>query len=153
MYDFVGNYERQLEDVKNQSRICLDEIERIKDELDKLRTHSGSDVPSRLESLEKLLFQKVRLAYMCAREIEFLRPAGCIFALLPTQDDGRLRWYQMKKVDFKRNPSVLFAILTTPENVPRVKEWCRASGIDSDKVCDFHAFLNWNIDVERRLVK
>lgn len=80
---------------------------------------------------------------------DFCMPAGCVFVLLPSEEDGKVNGDQMKKVDFKTNPSVLFAIITTPENIPRVREWCKINNIDEAKVCDFQEFLNWEFDFEK----
>lgn len=73
---------------------------------------------------------------------DFSMPAGCIFVLLPSEEDGRLISDQMKKVDFKRNPDVLVAIITTPENLPRLKSWCTKYQIDASKLCDFKSFVS-----------
>jgi len=72
---------------------------------------------------------------------DFCMPAGCLFVLLPQQEDGVVKNFQMKKVDFAQNPEVLIAIITTPENIAQVKRWCEESGIDSNKIFDFYSFI------------
>lgn len=74
--------------------------------------------------------------------LDFRMPAGCVFVLLPGIFNRRLVYEnQMKNVNFRKNPRELFAIMTTPENIERVKSWCMTSGIDPSKVCDFYEFL------------
>ena len=50
----------------------------------------------------------------------------------------------IKNVDFKLNPEMLKAIITTPENIERVKVWLKESGIkvESDIVMDYEEFLS-----------
>ena len=69
-------------------------------------------------------------------------PAGCIFALLPkNKEDANYEKGLMHSVDFKNNPSQLFGIFTTPENIKRVKEWMKQSGLNPEIVYTFEEFL------------
>ena len=69
-------------------------------------------------------------------------PAGCIFALFPLEetelDDEK--WF-MNKVDFSKHPEQLYKIITTPENISLVQQWCLESGLDSSYVCDYDNFV------------
>ena len=71
-------------------------------------------------------------------------PAGCIFVLHPKneQEVESSECLLIGNVNFKENPDRLFAIITTPENVELVKEWGRASNVDSNKVHDYENFKN-----------
>lgn len=69
-------------------------------------------------------------------------PAGCIFAILPKdKEDANYGKDLMHFVDFKRNPSQLFGIFTTPENVESVKQWMKQSELNPDIVYTFEEFL------------
>lgn len=73
---------------------------------------------------------------------DFSMPAGCVFVLLPGIFNRRLLFgNQMKSVNFRKKPWELVAIMTTPENVERVKSWCVESGVDPEKVCEFYEFI------------
>ena len=69
-------------------------------------------------------------------------PSGCIFVLLPKDEidakagDSML----MGNVNFKQEPNRLYGIITTPENIERVSQWAKVSGIDLSKIHDFDEF-------------
>lgn len=241
MYDFEGEYKKQLEVAREQQARNLEQIEKIQDELTALQTRNNPKDENRIYNLKMDLFNRKYLAYTLGLQMEFLRPdtqddvdyrldmyadfaeaikrdvpddlpfrfhgtkiyfareilrsgeiscsqdrygyatshdlsghisvvtkdkmaitvhgyidlldycmpAGCIFVLLPSEEDAVMMNDQMKKVNFKNNPSVLYAILATPENVPRVKMWCVESGIDTNKVCTFFDFLRWDFGTKR----
>lgn len=89
--------------------------------------------------------------YTISRTIDFFSnivsynrgmPCGCIFALLPKDEqDATLGPDILKSVDFRKNPEQLFGIFTTPENVERVKQWMSEVGLESDIVYTFEGFL------------
>lgn len=68
-------------------------------------------------------------------------PAGCIFALLPKEEDATCGIDLMHTVDFRKNPEQFFGVFTTPENVEQVKEWMNESGFDTNIVHTFEGFL------------
>lgn len=79
--------------------------------------------------------------------LNFDYPAGCIFVLKPKdKDDIQSAQAQniIKNIDFEKNPKILKAIITTPENIDRVKNWVKDSGIDveTDIVMDYEDFLS-----------
>lgn len=69
-------------------------------------------------------------------------PAGCVFVLLPKDErdakagDSML----MGNVNFQQEPNRLYGIITTPENIERVSQWAKLSGIDLSKIHDFDEF-------------
>lgn len=73
---------------------------------------------------------------------ESFLPAGCVFVLLPKDEldaksgDSML----MGNVNFKEEPNRLYGIITTPENIERVIQWAKKSGIDASKIYDFDGF-------------
>lgn len=69
-------------------------------------------------------------------------PAGCIFAVFPLEEtDLEDNKWRMKKVDFSTHPEQLYKIITTPENISRVQQWCLESGLDVSYVCDYDNFV------------
>ena len=69
-------------------------------------------------------------------------PAGCIFVVLPKDDNDRESGESllMGNVNFKEEPSRLYAIITTPENINMVSKWCKENNVDSGKVYDYDSF-------------
>lgn len=81
-------------------------------------------------------------------------PAGCIFVLLPKDDFDREcgKSLLMGNVSFKKEPSRLFGIITTPENIPRVNIWCQENNIETNKIYDYDNFtllFNQNKSIRR----
>lgn len=71
----------------------------------------------------------------------YFMPAGCLFVMKSRGENDVLNGSQMRKFVFKETPEALVGILTTPENVDRVKGWCLEAGIDEDLVSRFEDFL------------
>lgn len=66
-------------------------------------------------------------------------PAGCIFVLLPeSEEDAEAGKRQiMGNVDFGEEPDRLVGIMTSPENLQKVRDWCGLSGFDPSLVGEF----------------
>ncbi len=80
--------------------------------------------------------------------LNFDYPAGCIFVIKPKNktDIQTARTKNIiKNVDFNKSPEILKAIITTPENIDRVKNWIIESEIkvQADIVMNFEEFLNF----------
>ena len=73
--------------------------------------------------------------------LNFNMPAGCIFVILARPQDKKVRLLLMDSIDLKTEPDRLVAIITTPENITRVKKWASIGGIASTKVFDFDTFI------------
>ena len=85
---------------------------------------------------------------------DYTLPAGCIFVLLPKDDFDREsgKSLLMENVNFRNEPSRLFAIITTPENILKVSNWCKENNIDLNKVYDYDNFtllFNQNKTIRR----
>ena len=46
-------------------------------------------------------------------------------------------------VDFRKEPERLAGIITSPENVEQIREWCKSTDINYNlnNICDFNEFL------------
>lgn len=66
-------------------------------------------------------------------------PTGCIFVLLPaSEEDAEAGKRQiMGNIDFSDEPNRLFGIMTSPENIPRVQNWCETYGVEPSLVGEF----------------
>lgn len=76
----------------------------------------------------------------------FCYPAGCLFVVLPENKEEYEKLsstgWMIKNVNFKDTSERLAAIITTPENLEKVKEWAEGSRIDVSKIMDFDAFVD-----------
>lgn len=78
-------------------------------------------------------------------------PYGAIFAFKPqedeiervisTGDNTEVPQGGVNGANFRNEPKRLFGIITTPENVERVKGWCEQYSIDPSKVLTHNAFI------------
>ncbi len=67
-------------------------------------------------------------------------PAGCIFAMkAKTPNEGEN--LVTDNVDFNE-PDRLYAVITTPENLNRVRGWMQNAGLDASRVHDFDGFVD-----------
>ena len=73
---------------------------------------------------------------------EYYLPSGCLFVLKTNKDE-----YKKARKDhrgfntfFKKTPDRLYAIITTPENIKRVKRWMEKNALPSEKVMNFESF-------------
>lgn len=77
------------------------------------------------------------LGFMDINQYERSYPAGCLFVLIPRnqEESDMIEAGNMHNVTFKENPDALYAIMTTTENLERVKQWMIENGLNSNKVC------------------
>ncbi len=76
------------------------------------------------------------------KEYEWYVPAGCLFVLksdTKTYNQAQKRG-RAPNVYLRKNPEQLYAIVTTPENLDRVKWWMQKNNFDPKKVFDFNLF-------------
>lgn len=75
---------------------------------------------------------------------EYMLPTGGIFVLLPrSQEEAEAGSSMlMNNVNFSAHPEQLVSLLTSHENLPRVREWATNAGISPDAVCEFFDFPN-----------
>lgn len=75
----------------------------------------------------------------------FCYPAGCLFVVTAKNKeeyDNLPSGWMIDNVDFKENPDRLVAVITTPENIARVRNWAKEGGIKTSKIMDFDDFIN-----------
>lgn len=75
---------------------------------------------------------------------DYTLPAGCIFVLLPKDENDALAGQSMlmQNVDFKAEPERLIGIITTPENISIAKSWAQENGVDTSKICEYDNFID-----------
>ncbi len=76
---------------------------------------------------------------------EYFLPAGCIFVVLPKDEEDAKAGNSMLmgNVNFKESPDRLVAIISTPENMNRIIYWTTENNIDSDKVFTYDGFVEY----------
>lgn len=92
----------------------------------------------------------VKFSCQYAEPKQEVMPYGAIFAFRP-QDDELKKVFKtgdslevsggVRGVNFIKEPNRLYGIITTPENIERVKAWCKESSIDPNKVYTHDAFI------------
>ena len=79
-------------------------------------------------------------------------PYGAIFAFLPQKDEEEKVFATNSSsevengvagVNFREEPNRLIAIITTSENIDRVKTWCHEYGHDPEKVFTHEKFIDF----------
>lgn len=77
-------------------------------------------------------------------------PYGAIFVFFPKDEEIAAVNASFKStqvmggvdgVNFKQEPNRLYGIITTPENITRIQEWCEQYGLDKSKVLTHSDFL------------
>lgn len=73
---------------------------------------------------------------------EYHLPAGCLFALHVSKEKYQTaqKDTHTQNIQLRQNPKQLYAIITTPENLNRVKWWVQKNGFMPSIVYDFQAF-------------
>lgn len=76
-------------------------------------------------------------------------PYGAIFAFLPKPEEyekvnnmnGTEVFGGVDSVDFLKEPNRLLGIISTSENIDRIKEWCELYGLNKDRVVTHNGFI------------
>ena len=68
-------------------------------------------------------------------------PYGAIFAFMPDDVEERKQRVDDRKINLKESKDKLYAIITTPENIERIQNWCLKSKISINKVLTHKDFL------------
>ena len=78
---------------------------------------------------------------------DFCYPAGCIFVISAKNKEeyqNLSSGWMIDNVSFKNEPERLVAVISTPENMGRLKQWENEGGIDTSKIMDFDSFIRNN---------
>ena len=69
-------------------------------------------------------------------------PAGCLFVFHTNKSEYKLakKDQRVHNIYFRQKPEQLYAIVTSPENLKRVKWWMQKNNFLAEKVCDFESF-------------
>ena len=114
--------------------------------VDRLGYETSYDVEDQVSvttrnTIETTIGGRLGGGYAGLAEFEF--PAGCVFVLLP-KDENEVRSSQSSmligNVDFKSEPKRLVAIVTSPESKPMVEKWCRENSVESN-ILDYDGFI------------
>jgi hypothetical protein len=122
-----------------------------------IETNGLSTPEQRGESMTSFAVQidvtsKINIRVSCEfaeQGLDFM-PYGAIFAFLPKSEEvenvnntGQSSevFGGVDGVNFKVEPERLCAIITTPENIQKVKKWCEQYGLDKDRVLTHDDFI------------
>lgn len=92
----------------------------------------------------------VTVSLQFAENVEPYMPYGALFAFSPQEDEianvintGKNGEVDggVNGVNFKKEPARLYGIITTPENVEMVKQWCKQYGWPTSKVFTHGSFI------------
>ena len=70
--------------------------------------------------------------------------AGAVFAVLaksPQEYDDARQTFEMEKINFKKDPKRLYAVISTPNNLEYIEKWAKQSDIITPTICDYDEFL------------
>lgn len=119
----------------------------------------GGDMTSFATQIDVTVKTNIKTSCRFAESGMYWMPYGAIFAFMPkpeemvvvrkTEENGSSEVYGgVDGVDFYEEPERLLGIITTPENIDRVQEWCRESELDENKVMTHGDFLESMSDVD-----
>ncbi len=113
---------------------------------DRFGRSTSYDPPGKISVTNKDSVETSSRTYM--RLIDnFCYPAGCLF-VVSAKDKAEYQnlssCWMIDNVDFKKNPERLVAIISTPENLERLRQWAKENGVDGSKVMDFEKFIHTN---------
>ncbi len=113
----------------------------ISSSVDRIGSETSYDVSDQVSVSTKDNVRITVEGYSGLLEMEY--PAGCIFAIIPKDEDEikSSRLLLIGNVNFRDNPERLHSIITTPENIERVTEWAKKSGVDPSKIHDYDEFI------------
>jgi len=113
----------------------------ISSSVDRLGIETSYDITGQISVTTKDTLQTTVQGYAGLNGTYEL-PGGCIFVLYPKDefDAESGKSMLMENVNIRKEPNRLFAIITTPENIEIVKNWCQEYDIDSSKVYDYDNF-------------
>lgn len=112
---------------------------------DRLGRATSFDPPGRISVTNKDTVDTSVGTYMNI-DSSYCYPAGCLFVVTPADkkeyDALSSSGWMIKNVDFRTQPDRLVSVVTTPENLDKVKEWAAKGGVDVSKIMDFDAFVH-----------
>jgi len=119
--------------------------------VDRLGIATSYDTADQVSVTAPDTFETTINGYSGLLEEEGCVPAGCVFVMLPSSQEEAKAGDSMlmNNVNFKEQPERLFAIMTSDENVPNVREWAAAAGVGEQKVVEFFEFPS-RLDAVRR---
>ncbi len=112
----------------------------------------GESMTSFANQVDVTTKANIRTSCDFAESNSYWMPYGAIFAFLPKpEEEAAVRKDEISGssevfggvdgVDFKEQPERLLGIITTPENVSKIQEWCDEAGLDASKVLTHGDFI------------
>ncbi|MBQ7285122.1 MAG: hypothetical protein IJW72_02590, partial [Alphaproteobacteria bacterium] len=111
---------------------------------DRFGRATSFDPPGKISATNKDTAETSIRQYMRLTD-NFCYPAGCLFVVTAKNKeeyDNLPSGWMIDNIDFKENSDRLIAVITTPENIARVRNWAKEGGIKTSKIMDFDDFIS-----------
>ena len=115
----------------------------ISSSVDRIGTETSYDTSNQVSVTTKDTIITTLDGYSDIHSLNYTIPCGVIFVINP-KDDSEIQSSKgmiIANVDLN-DKNRLYAILSTPENIDKLKEWCNNSHLDINLVKTFDQFIN-----------
>ena len=132
------------------------ESKEISSSVDRLGIMTSYDSSGQISVTTSDTISTTTKSYAGLLDNEYFLPAGCIFVVLPINEEDAKAGSSMLmgNVNFTEAPDRLIAIISTPENMDRLTYWTTENNIDSEKVFTYDGFIeHLKSIVPKQLVK
>ena len=152
--DIMGQFVREVEEnIPQELHLCFHgcpiytakEIIRdkmISSSVDRIGTETSYDLSDQVSVTTKDTIITTLDGYCDVHALNYTIPCGVVFVINPKNEKEieSSKSMLITTVDF-RDENRLEAILSTPENMDRLREWCREANLDSNYVITFDEFV------------
>lgn len=115
----------------------------ISSSVDRIGTETSYDTSNQVSVTTKDTIITTLDGYSDIHTLNYTIPCGVVFVINP-KDDSEIQSSKgmiIANVDLN-DKNRLYAILSTPENIDKLKEWCNNSNLDINLVKTFDQFIN-----------
>ena len=119
------------------------ETKSISSSVDRIGTETSNDTSDQVSVTTKDTIITTLDGYSYIHSLEYTIPCGVVFVINP-KDESEIQSSKgmlIANVDLN-DKNRLYAILSTPENMDKLKEWCNNSNLDGNLVKTFDQFIN-----------
>ncbi len=119
------------------------ETKSLSSSVDRIGTETSYDTTDQVSVTTKDTIITTLDGYSDIHSLEYTIPCGVVFVINP-KDESEIQSSKgmvIANVDLN-DKNRLYAILSTPENMDKLKEWCSNSNLDSNLVKTFDQFIN-----------
>ncbi len=119
------------------------ETKSLSSSVDRIGTETSYDTTDQVSVTTKDTIITTLDGYSDIHSLEYTIPCGVVFVINPKDESEIQSSKGMVIANVNLNDkNRLYAILSTPENMDKLKEWCNNSNLDSNLVKTFDQFIN-----------